>query len=148
MDRSGRVAPDVTHHPLSESSSNSARFRCKGGQSVTHQPGLRRCSLIGIAPVAPPTQDAVFVDTRLLAQAPELAALALLDVALELSARALLAEHPTLGLNESESEPVLLRRAQRLLNIVGPLQRAVRRYRAAVISVTGTSKKVDDDLPF
>lgn len=98
--------------------------------------------------MAPPTQDAVFVDTRLLAQAPELAALALLDVALELSARALLAEHPTLGLNESGPDPVLLRRAQRLLNIVRPLQRAVRRYRAAVISVTGISKKVDDDLPF
>jgi hypothetical protein len=44
-------------------------------------------------------REAIFVDPRLLAQAPELAALALLDVALELSVRALLAEHPTLELN-------------------------------------------------
>jgi hypothetical protein len=98
--------------------------------------------------VASPTRDAILVDPRLLAQAPELAALALLDAALELSVRSLLAEHPTLGLNEPGPDPVLLRRAQRVLNIISPLQRAVHRYRAAVITITGKSAKVDDDLPF
>ena len=97
--------------------------------------------------MAPPIRDAILVDPRLLAQAPELAALALLDAALELSVRSLLAEHPTLGL-EPGPDPVLLRRAQRVLNIISPLQRAVHRYRAAVINITGKSAKVHDDLPF
>lgn len=98
--------------------------------------------------MASPTRDSILVDPRLLAQAPELAALALLDAALELSVRSLLAEHPTLGLNEPGPDPVLLRRAQRVLSSISPLQRAVHSYRAAVINITGKSAKVDDDLPF
>ena len=52
-DRSGRGGADVTHHPLTETSINLARFRCKGGRGVTHQPGLPRPSLIAIAPWHP-----------------------------------------------------------------------------------------------
>ncbi len=94
-------------------------------------------------------KDAIFVDPRLLAQAPELAALALLDVALALGVRALLAEHPTLELDEPCPEPVTLRRARRLLATIYPLQRAVHRYRVAVLaSLTAPAKDDDDDLPF
>jgi hypothetical protein len=93
-------------------------------------------------------REAIFVDPRLLAQAPELAALALLDVALELSVRALLAEHPTLELKELALEPPSLRRAQRVLTAVYPLQRAVHRYREVVVAATRAATKADDDLPF
>ena len=93
-------------------------------------------------------REAIFVDPRLLAQAPELAALALLDVALELSVRALLAEHPTLELKEPPLEPLSLRRAQRVLSAVFPLQRAVHRYRDVVVAATRATTKADDDLPF
>ena len=86
---------------------------------------------------------------RLLAQAPELAALALLDVALAVSVRALLAEHPTLELDEYGPEPLSLRRARRLLAAVYPLQRAAQRYRTAVLAAAAApARKDDDDLPF
>jgi hypothetical protein len=42
------------------------------------------------------TRLAVLVQPRLLSQAPELATLAVLEVALEITVRALVAEHPTL----------------------------------------------------
>lgn len=91
-------------------------------------------------------QDAL--DPRLLAQAPELAALALLDVALAIGVRALLAEHPTLELEEPVPEPVSLRRARCLLAAVYPLQRAARRYRTAVLASMAAPANEDDDLPF
>jgi hypothetical protein len=99
---------------------------------------------------APPlAQDAIFVDPRLLAQAPELAALALLDVALAVSVRALLAEHPTLELDEPGTEPASLRQARRLLAAAYPLQRATHRYRvAALAALTVPTKEDNDDLPF
>jgi hypothetical protein len=97
----------------------------------------------------PSAQDAIFVDPRLLARAPELAALALLEVALTISVRALLAEHPTLELHEPEPEPESLRRARRLLAAVYPLQRATHRYRlAALAALTVPAKEDNDDLPF
>lgn len=105
-----------------------------------------RCNRAMASPLS--AREAIFVDPRLLAQAPELAALALLDVALELSVRALLAEHPTLELKEPGLEPLSLRLAQRLLATVYPLQRAVHRYRAAVVAATRVTTKEDDDLPF
>jgi hypothetical protein len=93
-------------------------------------------------------QDALH--PRRLAQAPELAALALLDVALAISVRALLAEHPTLELEEPglEPEPASLRRARRLLAAVRPLERATQRYRAAVLAALAPPAKDDDALPF
>ena len=84
----------------------------------------------------------------MLAQAPELATLALLDVALAISVRALLAEHPTLELHESGPEPASLRRARRLLAAVYPLQRASHRYRDAALAALAPAKGTDDDLPF
>jgi hypothetical protein len=105
-----------------------------------------RCNRAMASPLS--AREAIFVDPRLLAQAPELATLALLDVALELSVRALLAEHQTLELKEPGLGPSSLRRAQRVLTAVCPLQRAVRRYREAVIAATRATTKQDDDLPF
>ena len=62
--------------------------------------------------------------------------------------RALLAEHPTLELKEPGLEPLSLRLAQRLLVAVYPLQRAVHRYREAVVATTRATTKENDDLPF
>jgi hypothetical protein len=93
-------------------------------------------------------REAILVDPRLLAQAPELAALAMLDMALELAALALLAEHPTLKLDEPRLEALSLRRAQGVLTAVYPLQRAVHRYREVVVAATRATTKADDDLPF
>jgi hypothetical protein len=97
----------------------------------------------------PSAQNSIFVEPRVLAQVPELAALALLDVALAVSVRALLAEHPTLELDDPGPEPASLRRARRLLAAVYPLQRATHRYRvAALAALTVPVKEDDDDLPF
>ena len=148
MDRNGRREAAVTHHPLAQISINSARFRRKSGRRVTHQPGLLRASLVGIAVVASPTWPQDALHPRLLAQAPELAALALLDVALAISVRALLAEHPTLEFDEPLPEPLSLRRARRLLAAIYPLQRAAHRYRAAVLAAAAPVKEDDEDLPF
>lgn len=83
-------------------------------------------------------------------QAPELAALALLERALEISVRALMAEHPTLDeLAEPDAEPASLRHARRVLARISPLRRDVRRYRAAVLAAIQSALEVDDDdLPF
>lgn len=105
-----------------------------------------RCNRAMPSPLS--AREAIFVDPRLLAQAPELAVLALLDVTLELSVRALLAEHPTLELKEPGLEPLSLRRAQRVLIAVYPLQRAVHRYREAVVAAPRVATKEDDGLPF
>lgn len=109
--------------------------------------GLARCNRLVASPTW--TQDEIFIDPRLLAQAPELAVLALLDVALAMSVRALLAEHATLELDDLGSEPVSLLRARRLLAAIYPLQRATHRYRAAVLAaLTVPAKEDDGDLPF
>ena len=108
--------------------------------------------MIAIAAVTPPlrTRRAPLVQPELLAQAPELAALGLLDVALAISARALLAEHPTLAeFGNPALEPATLLRARRVLARIEPLQRALRHYRAAVIALARAAAETDDDdLPF
>jgi hypothetical protein len=95
------------------------------------------------------TRLAIFVQPRLLSQAPELATLAVLEVALEITVRALVAEHPTLDeLAERPVEPRSLRCARKLLAGIYPLQRAVQRYRAAVLAATSPEGDDDDNLPF
>ena len=104
--------------------------------------------MIAIAAVTPPlrTRRTLLVEPELLAQAPELAALGLLDVALALSARALLAEHPTLAeLGDPVLEPATLHHARRVLARIEPLQRALRHYRIAVISLARAAAETDDD---
>ena len=152
MDRKRQRERAVTRHPLAWSSSNSARFRCKRGRDVTRHPGLAPRQVIAIAAVTPPlrTRQALLIQPALLAQAPELAALELLDVALAISVRAVLAEHPTLReFGDPALEPVTLLRARRLLARVEPLQRALHHYRVAVLAIArAVAKTDDDDLPF
>ncbi len=75
------------------------------------------------------------LDPRLLAAAPELATLALLDSALTVCATALLAEHPTLTHDlRPDPEPPSLREARRLLAAAHRFRCVVARYRSAVIN--------------
>jgi hypothetical protein len=74
------------------------------------------------------------LDPRLLAAAPELATLALLDSALAVCTTALLAEHPTLDHDlRPDPEPPSLREARRLLAAAQRFRRTVTRYKTAVI---------------
>jgi hypothetical protein len=97
-----------------------------------------------------PIRRALLVQPKLLAQAPELAALGVLDTALAISARALLAEHPTLAeFGNPALEPMTIRRARRVLARIEPLQRALHQYRVAVVALVQTAAETDDDdLPF
>jgi len=70
----------------------------------------------------------------LLAAAPELATLALLETALSVCTAALLAEHPTLGHDlRADPDPPSLREARRLIAAAHRLRRTVARYKDAVI---------------
>jgi hypothetical protein len=78
--------------------------------------------------------DPAPLDRRLLAAAPELATLALLDSALAVCTTALLAEHPTLDHDlRHDPEPPSLREARRLLAAARRFRCTVVRYRNAVI---------------
>lgn len=73
-------------------------------------------------------------DHRLLAAAPELATLALLETALTVCTAALLAEHPTLGHDlRPDPEPPSLREARRLIAAARRFRGTAARYRSAVI---------------
>ena len=88
---------------------------------------------------------------KTLTLAPEFAALALLECALEIGVYALRAEHPTLDdLCEVGLEPVTVRRARNVLALIHPLRRAVHRYRVSVVAAwrAADEKDDDDDLPF
>jgi hypothetical protein len=84
--------------------------------------------------VAPADPDPPPLDHRLLAAAPELATLALLETALTVCAAALLAEHPTLDHElHPDPEPPSLREARRLIAAAHRFRGTVARYRSAVI---------------
>ena len=73
-------------------------------------------------------------ELRLLAAAPELATLTLLDGALTVCDAALRAEHPTLDHDlRPDPEPSSLREARRLLAAAHRLRGAIAHYREAVI---------------
>lgn len=94
------------------------------------------------APDPPP------LDHCLLAAAPELATLALLEMALTVCTAALLAEHPTLGHDlRPDPEPPSLREARRLIAAAQRLLGTVARYRTAVIDGLVPLRDHDDD-PF
>jgi hypothetical protein len=87
------------------------------------------------------------LDLRLLAAAPELATLALLDSALTVCTTALLAEHPTLTHDlRPDPEPPSLREARRLLAAAHRFRMLVARYRAAVLD--SLIPRRDDTDPF
>lgn len=88
--------------------------------------------------MAPAGLDPSLLDNRLLAAAPELAMLALLETALIVCTAALLAEHPTLGHElRTDPEPPSLREARRLIAAAHRLRGSVARYRDAVIDSLG-----------
>ena len=94
---------------------------------------------------APPAS--ALLERRLLAAAPELATLALLDAALDVCTTALLAEHPTLDHDlRPDPEPLSLREARRLIAAAHRLRCAVTRYRNAV--VVSLVPRRDDTEPF
>lgn len=87
------------------------------------------------------------LDLRLLAAAPELATLALLDSALTVCTTALLAEHPTLNHDlRPDPQPPSLREARRLLAAAHRFRGVVARYRSAVLDSLAPSR--DDSDPF
>ncbi len=99
-----------------------------------------------MAPLADP--DPPPIDRRLLAAAPELASLALLDTALAICTTALLAEHPTLDHDlRPDPEPPSLREARRLLAAAQRFRCTVARYRSAVIDSLVPPRHHDAD-PF
>jgi hypothetical protein len=97
--------------------------------------------------VAPADPDSPPPDHRLLAAAPELATLALLETALTVCIAALLAEHPTLDHDlRPDPEPSSLREARRLIAAANRCRRTVARYRDAVIDCIVPLR--DDTDPF
>lgn len=88
------------------------------------------------------------LEQRLLANAPELATVALLDNALAICAAALTAEHPTLGHDlRPDPEPPTLREARRLFAAARRLRCTVARYRRTVIDSLTPLRDHDTD-PF
>jgi len=83
--------------------------------------------------------------------APELAVLYALDAALAVAARALRAEHETLGhpCDPQDAGPPLLRAAMTLYARLRDLRRALRHYRAAVRALHhDLGVDIDEDLNF
>lgn len=87
------------------------------------------------------------LELRVIAAAPELATLALLDSALCVCATALRAEHPTLDHDlRPDPEPPSLREARRLLAAAHRLRATLDRYRTTVID--SIAPQPDDSDPF
>jgi hypothetical protein len=98
---------------------------------------------------APSCGECRSLELRLLAAAPELATLALLDHALAVCAITLLAEHPTLDHDlRPEPEPPSLREARRLIAAAQRFRRAIARYRNAVLDVLVPPDTDDETSPF
>ena len=99
--------------------------------------------------MTPPATDRDTLELRLLAAAPELATLALLDNALAVCATSLLAEHPTLRHElRPDPEPPSLREARRLVAATHRFHRAIARYRNAVLDVLVPPADDHDSWPF
>ena len=98
-----------------------------------------------LPPPSPPTVPE-------LVHAPELATIALLELALHLAAQALLAEHPTLAddFARTRDDAPVLALAHNICRRAAALEQALRRYRQAVRDAVAPSRNCDrdDDLPF
>jgi hypothetical protein len=94
-------------------------------------------------------RDRRSLELHLLAAAPELATLALLDHALAVCATTLFAQHPTLAHDlRPEPEPPSLREARRLIAATHRSRRAITRYRNAVLDVLVPPDTDDETSPF
>jgi hypothetical protein len=97
--------------------------------------------------VAPTDAHTPRLEPRVLAAAPELATLALLESALTVCTTALRAEHPTLDHDlRPDPEPPSLREARRLIAAAHRFRGTVARYRNAVIDSLVPLR--DDTDPF
>jgi hypothetical protein len=83
-----------------------------------------------------------------LVMAPELAALSIVEGALQTALLALCAAHPTLQDFAEPGEPLSLRRARRLVSAAANLDRVLDRYRSAVYDAITPLPPSHDDLPF
>lgn len=86
-----------------------------------------------------------------LAQAPELATLALLETLLVVTTRVLLAQHPALISDEHppyRAEPRTLRDARYVLRRLHPLRDAIVSYRVSVLDALAPVDIDDSDIPF
>ena len=88
-------------------------------------------------------------DPERLVQAPEMAVLRVLDATLDAACFALLAEHPSLVMEDARrDDPPTLRLAHRLIRRAALLSRELRRYAAAIDDVLRPPTSDDSDLPF
>src|SRR4051812_47152882 len=100
------------------------------------------------------TSAPLLLTPRVLAQAPELAVLAMLDEALHLTLLSLAAEHPTLDRADHvlDRNPhrlaTTLRLANRIVDRIENLRRLLDRYRAAVDDMLEQRANNDDEIPF
>ncbi len=84
--------------------------------------------------------------------APELAAIILLEHAINVAGQALLAEHPTLidDFARARDDAPILALAETICRRAAALEQSLRRYRCAVRDASSPSRNDDapDDLPF
>jgi hypothetical protein len=81
---------------------------------------------------------------RRLLCAPELIVLDVADAALLALERALVLEHPLVKNPDSDDDPLVRRRARHVLRAAARLLRALRSYRAVVLSILREAESVDD----
>jgi hypothetical protein len=88
-------------------------------------------------------------DPERLVQAPEMAILRVLDETLDAACFALLAEHPSLVMEDARrDDPPTLRLAHRLIRRAALLSRDLHRYAAAIDDALRPPDSDDLDLPF
>lgn len=91
---------------------------------------------------------------RVLAQAPELGVLAMLEEAMHLALLTLIAEHPSLENGDHwldggpDAVAITLRLATRIVDRLQKMERLLGRYRDAVQDGLATQAMPDDDIPF
>jgi hypothetical protein len=88
-------------------------------------------------------------DPERLVQAPEMAILRVLDETIDAACFALLAEHPSLVMEDARrDDPPTLRLAHRLIRRAALLSRGLHRYAAAIDDALRPPDSDDLDLPF
>lgn len=97
-----------------------------------------------------PTRPPLCCHPELLAQAPEMAILRVLDETLETARFALLAEHPSIITEDARrDDPATLRLARHMICRAAMMARDLRRYAAAVDDALGPPISDDvSELPF
>jgi hypothetical protein len=113
--------------------------------------GLSRTTIAIASVVGRHRGVANVLDSRTLAQAPELSTITALDELLAIVVHALAAEHPTLLMDSevrAHDGPPSLREARRLIRRVRSLRKTIARYRYAVLDAITPTRTTEEDLPF